>query len=507
MKLFKFITFLISTLCAFFAIDVVASMEMQDISIHAFFKETIDLKKFQPLNALDKKQKKLQLARINDKSNGRPALINCCALGFDDLVKKLLEAGADPNIKDSKGTGVTPLMAAAIGGFDKVIDLLCACRAIDVDAKDDQGYTALMHAAFNGHLATTQKLHNLGAKVNSITLNGETILDKAVTTYNPQLVEFLLSQGARVTYTFNNKPHSVIETAKSIHKMRNSILPHIVTKFTPEHLEKTHRTILELLNLYAAKNEKKAKELEMLEQDKQKKIQRIKNDKAAKNERRITQEQAYMHAKIAEEEELLAQEAAKKRELDKQHESGQRELLAQQQKDERAAEQKLKDERAQQKAFKDAQKLAQSVAFQTEKKRKKQEKDAQKQNKAKAPTSKKTPVKQQKVQTQTPKITKAQAKMIADKKAREELLALEIRLNNSAKKNANKTQPIADKAAHGVSNSAVSQQADLKLNVEQAQTIASAPTDLRAQLDKEDAALNKDMEKLLSNLTNEFNNE
>ena len=64
-------------------------------------------------------------------------------------VKAALDAGADVDAKDDEGN--TALMDAASGGWrsEDVIKLLLDAGA-DVDAKDDEGNTALMDAASGG---------------------------------------------------------------------------------------------------------------------------------------------------------------------------------------------------------------------------------------------------------------------------------------------------------------------------------------------------------------------
>jgi ankyrin repeat protein len=46
----------------------------------------------------------------------------CCGKGSEDVVKVLLNAGADVNIADN--TGVTPLFAAALLGKTSIVQIL-----------------------------------------------------------------------------------------------------------------------------------------------------------------------------------------------------------------------------------------------------------------------------------------------------------------------------------------------------------------------------------------------
>ena len=91
-------------------------------------------------------------------TTGKTAMVYAAARGFDDVVRRLLDAGVDVNAR--AGNELTPLMWAAghdegVGpaAVERVVDLLLA-RGATLDAADNRGRTALMIAAALGDAPT-----------------------------------------------------------------------------------------------------------------------------------------------------------------------------------------------------------------------------------------------------------------------------------------------------------------------------------------------------------------
>jgi ankyrin repeat protein len=83
--------------------------------------------------------------------------------GNISVIKILLEAGANVNIRHAKGMmkGCTPLMQAALDGDTETVKLLLQ-KGADVNAKDEYGMTALQAADENSEII--RLLKEAGAK-------------------------------------------------------------------------------------------------------------------------------------------------------------------------------------------------------------------------------------------------------------------------------------------------------------------------------------------------------
>ena len=77
-----------------------------------------------------------------------------------EMVRALLDLGHDPDL----GGIVVPLAVASRQGDAAIVELLLA-RGADVNAKGEEGETALMWAASGGKLELAKRLIEAGAKV------------------------------------------------------------------------------------------------------------------------------------------------------------------------------------------------------------------------------------------------------------------------------------------------------------------------------------------------------
>ncbi|HXJ02496.1 MAG TPA: ankyrin repeat domain-containing protein [Micropepsaceae bacterium] len=112
-----------------------------------------------------------------------------------DIVKAVLDLGADPNGRDSNGW--TPLLEAAYGKYPTALRLLLD-RGADVNAKCEclgSGYgnsTALMLAARNGGLESVKALLGRGADTSLKDEHGQTALALATTeSREPAIIQLL----------------------------------------------------------------------------------------------------------------------------------------------------------------------------------------------------------------------------------------------------------------------------------------------------------------------------
>lgn len=103
-----------------------------------------------PLMAQNNTYADPEVAEYHELAEGRNALlINAAKAGKLWKVKLFLSTGADVNAVDNEGK--TALMYAAQNGHTRVADRLLQARDIKVDIQDDEGVTALMSATIHGN--------------------------------------------------------------------------------------------------------------------------------------------------------------------------------------------------------------------------------------------------------------------------------------------------------------------------------------------------------------------
>jgi ankyrin repeat protein len=112
--------------------------------------------------------------------------------GHTGIVERLLEEGGDVNKSDINGR--TPLIFAASGPFPETVELLLQADS-DPNATDsEEGWSALMFAAAEGHRDVVQKLLEYGADVSLKDKDGDTAIDFASNNNQTDVVELLKSR-------------------------------------------------------------------------------------------------------------------------------------------------------------------------------------------------------------------------------------------------------------------------------------------------------------------------
>lgn len=126
--------------------------------------------------------------------NGMSPLIYAAFFGHEDVVKELLDLGANVNAKGHNG--VTVLLAALQKAENDRIARLLIDSGADVNACDGQGLTPLMTAIYADSNEMTLYLLEKGADVGVKNAKGWTALDLAKQKGNRQLLQVLHQAGS-----------------------------------------------------------------------------------------------------------------------------------------------------------------------------------------------------------------------------------------------------------------------------------------------------------------------
>ena len=178
---------------------------------------------------------------------GQAKLLEAAHSGDVQEVKRLLQAGVDPDVKDDRFApwDVTPLMRAARAGHVAVVRALLDAGA-RVKARDKHfpgepaGYTALHYAVMKRHMEVARLLVDAGADVNAVGTGGAgSVLQAAIndpdievrlgtapdgSVYGPdatekraahEFVRFLLSAGADPNREDRQRKDTVLFSAAS----------------------------------------------------------------------------------------------------------------------------------------------------------------------------------------------------------------------------------------------------------------------------------------------------
>jgi ankyrin repeat protein len=167
---------------------------------------------------------KAQGARVNEEPS-RTEQINETLIAAVDAesigaMEKALASGADINGKDREG--MTPLMHAALRGNQEIVEFLLKRRA-RVDLVDIFGVTALMQASWAGHAGIVADLVTAGADpdlqsyidIPRLKKKGVNALIGASMNGNIEIVKILLEKGAKVNQQDAEGQTALIHASKN----------------------------------------------------------------------------------------------------------------------------------------------------------------------------------------------------------------------------------------------------------------------------------------------------
>ena len=134
-------------------------------------------------------------ADINKRSGGVTLLDGAAINGKPDIVRFLLQKGADPNVRNQQGR--PPVYYAIIWRHPDVVKLFVE-SGMNLHVRDNYGET-LLHLASQGDASDVRLLVGHGLHVNVLDKSGDTPLFSAAATDNAPVAAELIKLGAHVT--------------------------------------------------------------------------------------------------------------------------------------------------------------------------------------------------------------------------------------------------------------------------------------------------------------------
>jgi hypothetical protein len=158
--------------------------------------------------------------------NGGTAIFYASDGGYTEIVKILLYAGADPNIK--MYNGINPLINMANLGDFEMAQLLLYNQRTALNVFDNNFATPLHHAAIMGHFYIVDMLLYYGADANLLATKQSSPLLMAAIGQHTETAELLIKAGNSVSYE-NGDSQSPINVAINLNDsaMIDLFIPHL----------------------------------------------------------------------------------------------------------------------------------------------------------------------------------------------------------------------------------------------------------------------------------------
>jgi ankyrin repeat protein len=173
-------------------------------------------------------------ANVNAKGKyfGRRALFDAVRSGNKEMLQLLLDAGADVNARDNEGN--TAIMNTYTQATAEIVRMLTN-RGADVNAKDKDGNTALISMAVFDNYEVLQAFIDAGADVNAANKEGVTALMRSAKDRQLKNVKLLLTADADInlkdkdgwtalTYAQKNNDAKIVLAIETFRKFGESAL-------------------------------------------------------------------------------------------------------------------------------------------------------------------------------------------------------------------------------------------------------------------------------------------
>ena len=152
-------------------------------------------------------------------NSSEQTIIEASKSGHEEIVKVLMDNGVDVNTKDDYG--FTPISYAALKGHDGIVDLLIENGAI-VDVRNNWGGTALAQAVYFGHIEIAKTLIDHGADVN-VNIHGSSLVKFAAKNGHDELLNHLFVNSEEELEDFNNNKIKNDKPDSPFRKWRNRL--------------------------------------------------------------------------------------------------------------------------------------------------------------------------------------------------------------------------------------------------------------------------------------------
>jgi len=142
----------------------------------------------------EKNREVFQKKTEEESQQGNEELEKAVNDGDEEKVEELLEEGADVNQKNDIGNSLLHL--AALNGNREMLKVLLSNEKIDIQARSEDGRTALFFGVNNGDVGIVQDLLKAGANPDLLDNDGDAVLHIVAMDGNAKIMQILLAHGA-----------------------------------------------------------------------------------------------------------------------------------------------------------------------------------------------------------------------------------------------------------------------------------------------------------------------